>query len=162
MTDVYNRQLGDTFYCLPLFWLVFGLKSVWSSDCTVCVCAHTCAGVVYMCVWLSPRVVGGVGLVTHYKRQKDLSPKPEHLLLGAAGALMTASTHQKTCTTFLFSLTSLQPLHVSLEADQHPLSVCSTGSSYPLSMHLRGAFTAGVLLVNWYVTQCPIRACALI
>lgn len=76
--------------------------------------------------------VGGVGLVTHYKCQKDLSPKPVHLLLEAAGATdgelvvaQTASTHHKTFTTYLLSLSLSLPIHVSPQTDQHPLSVSS-------------------------------------
>lgn len=61
-----------------------------------------CAGKGCMCQCVSAcGVFGGVGLVTHYKCQKDLSPQPVHLLLGAAGATdgrgELVSAHQKTC-----------------------------------------------------------------
>lgn len=96
--------------------------------------------------------VGGVGLVTHYKCQKDLSPKPVHLLLGAAGATdgelvvaQTASTHHKTFTTYLLSLSFSPPPCFAPD-----WSASSLG--FFTSSNCSGAFTAGVLLVNWYVT----------
>lgn len=56
-------------------------------------------------------VVGGVGLVTHYKCQEDLSPQPVHLLLGAAGATdgrgELVSAHQKTCSACQIFLTQV-------------------------------------------------------
>ncbi len=142
----------------------------------VCVCVCVCVSVT-----LSPSCgVGGVGLVTHYKCQKDLSPKPAHLLLGAAGALMESlSLHRQPAPTrrlpslffFSLSLTPLQTLLVLLETDRHPLLVRSprviSGVCWHSTVHtlcartrswLQGAFSAGLLLVNWYVTLRPIRA----
>lgn len=61
------------------------------------------------------------------KRQKDLSPKPVHLLLGAVGATdgepvaaQTASTHGEAFTTHLFCFTPLRRLRVPLETARHP------------------------------------------
>lgn len=67
-----------------------------------------CAGKGCMCQCVSAcGSVGGAGLVTHYKCQKDLSPQPVHLLPGAAGATdgelvvaQTASAHEKTFTAY--------------------------------------------------------------
>lgn len=101
------------------------------------------------------------------KRQKDLSPKPVHLLLGAAGATdgepvaaQTASTHGEAFTTHLFCFTPLRRLRVPLETARHPplrlvhlerscevfLAFRSAKPRAPRG--LRRAFTAAVLLVN--------------
>lgn len=78
--------------------------------------------------------VGGVGLVTHYKCQRDLSPKPVHLLLGAAGATdgelviaQTASTHKMTFTTY--SVLSHSPSNSSARFHARLTGVLSYGGS---------------------------------
>lgn len=128
-------------------------------------------------------VVGRVGLVTHYKCQKDLSPKPVHLLLGAARLWLRACRSSSPPSTkdfppiYLFS-PSAQILQI---CTKRPISIFfyllrSTRviSGAPLSWSstrrapiepcrlllkvLQGPFTAGLLLVNWYVTVRLVRA----
>lgn len=132
----------------------------------------------FLCVWyfLPSYVFGGVVLVTHYKCQRDLSPKPVHLLLGASGPWWRAHRCRHPAPTRWLSL-----LICSLSLSPSAFHSRRTGIfSWFISSNLRrfsgtpprvplwartlswlqGAFTAGLILVNQYVTLRPIRAVA--
>lgn len=121
-----------------------------------------------LCRWWS-RVWG---LVTHYKCQWDLSPQPVHLLHRASGPWSRAihctdrNTQKKPSSAHPLSLTAPLAFSGVISLSSSPgLFNSSNLRSFSVRAlwvctrcRLQGAFTAAVLLVNWYVTLCPIRA----